>query len=99
MREEILSDEELRDIYRGAKCVVIPPIDSLQPSGQSVCLQAMACGKAVIPTKTSGLWSETFMRYGSTILFVPPGEKDILIEKMKYIINDDDERKRWVRLQ
>jgi glycosyltransferase involved in cell wall biosynthesis len=92
MRSEILSDEDVRDLYQGANCVVIPLVESFQPSGQSVCLQAMACGKPVVLTKTKGLWSESIMRDGENVLFVPPGDKDNLIKKIEYILDHHSER-------
>lgn len=94
MRKEILSDEELREIYQSAKIVVIPLIESLQPSGQSVCLQAMACGKPVIMTKTIGLWSESIMKNGFNVMFVPPGDKEYLIKTINYLNENENERKR-----
>ena len=45
---QILSDAEVRELFRGALFVVLPLTDTIQPSGQSACLQAMACGKAVV---------------------------------------------------
>jgi glycosyltransferase involved in cell wall biosynthesis len=92
MRLELLSDEDMRELYQGAKCVVIPLVESFQPSGQSVCLQAMACGRPVVLTKTKGLWSESLMRDGDNILFVPPGDKDSLVKRIQYLLNHPDER-------
>ncbi|MEA3353773.1 MAG: glycosyltransferase, partial [Campylobacterota bacterium] len=53
-----LSDEDIRDYYKKAKAVIIPLVETGQPSGQSVCLQAMAMKKPIIITDTSGLWSK-----------------------------------------
>lgn len=68
------SPRELRDLYSCARFVVIPLREGSQPSGQSAALQAMACGKAVILTKTSGWWGEAFLRDGDNCLLVPPGD-------------------------
>jgi glycosyltransferase involved in cell wall biosynthesis len=68
------SPRELRDLYSHARFVVIPLREGSQPSGQSAALQAMACGKAVVLTKTSGWWGETFLRDGDNCLVVPPGD-------------------------
>jgi len=68
------SPRELRDIYSGAAFVVIPLLDRSQPSGQSATLQAMACGKAVIVTRTRGWWGEPFVRDGETCALVPPAD-------------------------
>jgi hypothetical protein len=51
-----LTDEELRDLYRRALAVVVPLKDVYQPTGYSVTLQAMACGKPVVLSRIRGLW-------------------------------------------
>ncbi|CAM2057412.1 conserved hypothetical protein [Desulfovibrionales bacterium] len=66
--------DELRELYRAAPFVIIPLRDVDQPSGQSATLQAMACGKAVILTRTSGLWGPSYMRHGKTCWLVPPSD-------------------------
>lgn len=75
---ETLSDADLRSLYRRAGCVVIPLVESFQPSGQSVALQAMACGCPVILTRTAGLWNDQMMRDHENVLFVPPGDAETL---------------------
>jgi glycosyltransferase involved in cell wall biosynthesis len=74
-----LSDLVLREMYRKAFCVVVPLKESYQPSGQSVTLQAMACEKPVILTRTNGLWDQTHLRHNENILFVEPGNIDQII--------------------
>lgn len=88
--EEILTDEELRDMYRKAALVVIPLKDTLQPSGQSACLQAMACGKAVVLTSTRGLWSRTLITDGENIALVPPGDEEALKNRIEALLHDPD---------
>lgn len=95
--EEAVTDGELRDLYRGAQFVVIPLHDSLQPSGQSVCLQAMACGKPVVMTRTRGLWSRRAMRDGENVILVPPGDVGTLAETMRGLLQDAGERRRLGR--
>ncbi|MDR3400927.1 MAG: glycosyltransferase family 4 protein [Chthoniobacter sp.] len=77
-RQEILSDQELRALFQNARCIVTPLIESRQPSGQSVCLQAMACGRPVILTRTEGLWSKS-LRDGENILLVPPYDVEAMV--------------------
>lgn len=74
MRTEILTDVELRSYYQNARCVVIPVVESLQPSGQSVCLQAMSCGRPVILTRTAGLWARDKMRNRENVVMVEPND-------------------------
>lgn len=72
----LLSDEALRDLYRRAEKVVVPLRESIQPSGQSVAMQAIACGAPVIMTRTSGCWTGSVLRDGITL--VPEGDADAL---------------------
>lgn len=95
---QALSDEELRDLYRGAKMVVIPLKDSVQPSGQSVCLQAMACGKAVIITDTRGLWSRKMMRDRVNVSLVRPEDSQTLASEVRRLMEDDVEREKYGRI-
>jgi glycosyltransferase involved in cell wall biosynthesis len=71
-----LSDVVLRDMYRRAVCVIVPLKESFQPSGQSVTLQAMACQKPVILTRTAGLWDRNHLLHGHNIFLVDPGNVD-----------------------
>lgn len=87
--QEVLSDAELRDLYRRAACVAVPLVDSFQPSGQSVTLQAMACGRPVVLTRTRGLWSAEHMRDGANCLLVPPGDAAALTAALTRLIQDD----------
>jgi glycosyltransferase involved in cell wall biosynthesis len=85
-----VSDVQLRELYRKASCVVVPLLESLQPSGQSVALQAMSCGKPLILTKTRGLWSEQMMIEGKNVLFVKPGDPDDIAAKVRMLTEDRD---------
>lgn len=73
-RTQILSDEEIRRLYQRARFIVLPIQQTLQPSGQSACLQAMACGKAVVFSDIQGLWDRQLMVDGDTLLLVQPGD-------------------------
>lgn len=67
-----LTDKELRDLYRRSLAVVVPLKDVYQPTGYSVTLQAMACGKPVVLTRIKGLWAPELLRDGENCLLVPP---------------------------
>ena len=54
----LISDVEILNIYSQAKLVIIPLKDVYQPSGQSVCLQAMSCSKCVLISETKGFWDK-----------------------------------------
>jgi len=87
--EQAVTDKDLRQLYQRASIVVIPLINSPQPSGQSVCLQAMACGKTVILTRTDGLWSHEMMRDGENVIFVPPGDQSALLDAIKQFVRNN----------
>ena len=67
--QQSLSDAEIRTLIQQASFVVLPITDTVQPSGQSAALQAMACGKTVLLTDFSGLWNRELMRDGLTCVF------------------------------
>ncbi len=55
-RSNAITDEDMRRIYNESQLVILPLKNALQPSGQSVTLQAMACGVPVVISKTEGFW-------------------------------------------
>ncbi|MCK9589890.1 MAG: glycosyltransferase, partial [Terrimicrobiaceae bacterium] len=69
---DAVSDETLREFYRSAACVAVPLHESIQPSGQSVAMQAMMCGAPVVMTRTPGWWGAEVLRSGEHLLEVPP---------------------------
>jgi glycosyltransferase involved in cell wall biosynthesis len=86
-RQEVLRDDELRDLYQRAICVVVPLSDRLAPGGQSVCLQAMACARPVIMTRTQGLWSKNLLD-GQNLLLFNPGDSSGLVAYVNRIVDD-----------
>jgi len=73
MKKPRLTHVELREIYLGASLVILPLKQSLQPSGQSVALQAMACERVVAITKTRGIWDLDIMKDGENCILVEHG--------------------------
>lgn len=76
---------QLRDLYRNCRFVVIPIKDISQPSGQSATLQAMACGKTVILTRTSGLWDTSIMINNENCILVPPNNPGALRDAINHL--------------
>ena len=87
-RESLLSDEDIRDLLWGARFVVVPLKDTIQPAGQSACLQAMACGKAVILSDISGIWDSDLMVDRQSVLLTPPGDASALAERVRTLLED-----------
>ena len=84
-------DEELRALYQNSLFVVIPLHDVTQPSGQSATLQAMACGKAVILTRTRGLWEPSVMRHLHNCYLVEPGNVDDMTRAIAWLTEHPQE--------
>ncbi len=87
-RNQLLSDYDIRALVRGSRFVVVPLRDTIQPTGQSVCLQAMACGKAVILSDIAGLWDRDLIRDGDSVLLTPPGDVRAMVQCIRRLIAD-----------
>jgi glycosyltransferase involved in cell wall biosynthesis len=79
-KENEVSDVGLRELYQKAACVVVPLKESLQPSGQSVAMQAMMCGAPVVITKTEGWWGSNVIHDGKEVTLVGPGNAEELAD-------------------
>lgn len=84
-----LSLEEIRELYATADIFVMP---SLAETGPLVTLEAMATGKPVIGT-TLGAMPEQ-IRDGWNGFLVDPGDEWQLAGKIKYLLDNPEERKR-----
>jgi glycosyltransferase involved in cell wall biosynthesis len=84
----VLSDLDVRDAFRAARTVVVPVRDVPQPSGQSVTLQASACGRPVVLTRTRGLWDPEALRDGENVVLVPPEDSEALASAVGGVIGD-----------
>jgi glycosyltransferase involved in cell wall biosynthesis len=73
-----LTDQELRRLYNEACAVIVPLKDVWQPTGYSVTLQAMSCGRPVILSRIRGLWTPELLRDNENCLLVPPGDRHAL---------------------
>tara|TARA_B100001113_G_scaffold166668_1_gene136387 strand:- start:8099 stop:9232 length:1134 start_codon:yes stop_codon:yes gene_type:complete len=67
---QAITDNELKNLYKNAKFTIIPLKETLQPSGQSVCLQSMSVGTPVVITKTDGFWDPGRFESNENILFL-----------------------------
>ena len=83
-----ISDIELRNIYQKALIIVIPLKDVYQPTGYSVTLQAMACGKPVILSNIKGLWAPEILKHKFNCLLVPPSDSKSLEVAIINLLND-----------
>ena len=76
-----LSDLEIREIIRKSICVILPIKNTLQPSGQSVALQAIACKTPLFINYFDGLWDKEFFKNNKTC----------------YLIKENSTAKNWVK--
>lgn len=90
--KQIISDLELRSLYQKSKFIIIINKNTIQPAGQSVCLQAMACGKPVIMTKTVGLWDKSKLVHKKNIILVKLNDQQDLIDNIKELLNNKNLR-------
>ena len=91
-RTSILTDAAIRALYRRASVVLVPVRQTIQPAGQSSCLQAMACGKAVIMTANDGLWDREIMMDGENVVLVPPSDPTALAAAVRRLAEEPDLR-------
>lgn len=87
---QLLSDDEIRELYRQAAVVVVPVRDVPQPSGQSVTLQAMACARPVVLSRTRGLWQPQALRDGDNVVLVSPADPDALAGAIQGLLDDPE---------
>jgi glycosyltransferase involved in cell wall biosynthesis len=86
-RKEVLQDNEIRDLYRKALCVVVPLQPGTEPSGQSVTLQAMSCGRPVVLTNTFG-FKAPGLADGENLLLVKPADSEDLAAAVNRLVGD-----------
>tara|TARA_B100000886_G_scaffold340495_1_gene310486 strand:- start:3237 stop:4361 length:1125 start_codon:yes stop_codon:yes gene_type:complete len=83
-----LSDLQVKKLYQDSFAVIVPLKDVFQPSGYSVTLQAMACGKPVILTYTKGLWAPEVFQDLKNCIFVKPEDVSGIENAIELLEND-----------
>ncbi len=90
------SYREIRDLYKRARLVVITSKDMQIPdgsdcSGQTVTLDALAAGKAVIATERP--WITDYFISGRDLVVVQPNNPEALAQAIESLWNDAEKRK------
>ncbi|MEJ2629710.1 MAG: glycosyltransferase family 4 protein [Acidihalobacter sp.] len=85
---ERLPYTELRELYRGARYVIVPLKPTLNPSGVSAILEAAAMGRPAIVTDVEA--SRAFVCADETALVVPQGDSAALAAAMSRLDADDE---------
>lgn len=86
--EDVLSDVELRSLYKNARLTILPLKESSQPSGQSVALQSMSVGTPVLISKTSGFWDINEFIENKHIFFQKDDKQASWANSIKDIYNE-----------
>ena len=89
-----LDDVGLRRLYRQASVVVVTLKDVFQPTGYSVCLQAMACGSPVVLSDIRGLWSPGLYVDGEHARLVPPADPQAMGAAINHLLDNPEPARR-----
>ncbi len=84
-----VSDEDMRGFYQQSAMVILPLKDTFQPSGQSVCLQAMACGAPVVISRTKGFWEPDAFTDEKHCLFIEEAQVAAWTTAIRLLLQDD----------
>lgn len=86
--ENYLTEVEIKKHYTNSAMTLIPLKNSYQPSGQSVCLQSMACGTPVLISKTNGFWDIENFKNNTNIIFINDNVLNTWVNIIKNTFND-----------
>lgn len=89
-----ITDERLRQFYQEASVISVPIRDVFQPSGYSVTLQAMACGKPVVLSDIKGLWDPHLYKSGENCILVEPENPKAMADAVNSLMSDDSLRQK-----
>ena len=89
-----LSIDRIRKFYSESRFVVLPVNDVNYSCGQTAMLEAMAMGKAVIASKSKGLYHSMKLENYKHCIFVRVGDPKDLKEKIQYLLKNPKEAKR-----
>lgn len=90
IKQDLLTDTDLKNLYSKTKFSLIPLIETLQPSGQSVALQSICTNNIVFITPTKGFWEyQTFIN-NKNIVFVEGGLNKWVSSIRKYNIESKE---------
>lgn len=85
-----IPSNELNVLLEGSQVVVLPLEERKISTGQSVLLQAMSLGKAVVSTRTAG--TEDYVRDGVDGMLVPPRDPAAMRTAIESLLRDPQKR-------
>ncbi len=83
---------ELRDLYNGAKLIVVPLFENNYGAGLNTMLESMAMAKPLIISNTSGI--NNYILHEETGLYVTPGKPDELKDCILMLWESAERRQR-----
>tara|TARA_B100000886_G_C20390882_1_gene478216 strand:+ start:166 stop:1275 length:1110 start_codon:yes stop_codon:yes gene_type:complete len=89
-----LTDLEMKKYYSSAQLSLIPLIDNLQPSGQSVALQSMSMKVPILISKTKGFWDFENFQNNKHLIFIENNSVEDWVKEIKSILRDDEKREK-----
>lgn len=92
----LLTDVEMKEYYNSAQLSLIPLVESLQPSGQSVALQSMSMKVPVIITKTRGFWDLDNFQNNKHLIFIENNSLDSWVKEIKSILQDNERQENLI---
>lgn len=93
-RSAILSDAGVRELTQRARFVVVPLVQTVHPAGQSATLQAMACGKPTILTRSQAIWDDAVLVHRESCMLVSPGSVEEMRQAVRALCADAELRRR-----
>ncbi len=87
-----LTPAEGRERMRSSRIVALTFVETSQPSGPTVLLDAMADGKAIVVTDVGG--SRDYVDHEREALLVPPGDVGALVQALRRLSEDASLRSR-----
>tara|TARA_B100000886_G_scaffold335824_1_gene293514 strand:- start:14364 stop:15467 length:1104 start_codon:yes stop_codon:yes gene_type:complete len=85
---QALTDLQIRDLYCNSEFIILPLKETFQPSGQSACLQAMSCSKAVLISNIKGIWDRKLLKQKENILFTKTNNVSEMRKSIHLLFND-----------
>ena len=85
-----ITDLKLLEIYSKAKLIILPLLNTFQPSGQSVSLQAMSVGIPVMISLTDGFWDIDKFSNNKNIIFIESNSVDSWVNKIDNAYRDNE---------
>tara|TARA_B100001765_G_scaffold145305_2_gene92501 strand:- start:33 stop:1223 length:1191 start_codon:yes stop_codon:yes gene_type:complete len=92
-KRNLISDVEIRQIVQDSAIVIVPFKPGEPRTLTTVTMQAMACGKPALVTKTSALWWPTFIDR-QNVWFVHSGKLSEWCESIERLMRDSVVRQR-----